>query len=98
MRAPCAVYPILQLLRRLGDEPDDGEGMTKMLAPPSLVAFGKGKKGKRGHGEGVVLMKMDQLKTDVRRVLYGFNDANCLPLVRKKIERLGVPPRLVDGL
>lgn len=91
----------LQLLRRLDDEPDDGEEMTATTAPPSPVASGKKhKKSKQGNGDGrgVVVVKMDQLKKDVQRVLYAFNDANCLPLARKKIERLGVPPRLLDGL
>ena len=41
---------------------------------------------------------MAQLKQDVRRVLYAINDANCLPIARKKIERLGVPARLMEGL
>lgn len=55
----------------------------------------KPKKAKATEGERVT---MARLKKDVRRVLYAFNDANCLPLVRKKIEWLGVPARLMEGL
>lgn len=39
----------------------------------------------------------EELKKDACRVLYLFDDANCLHLVRKGIERLGVP-HLLDGL
>lgn len=81
----------VQLLRRLDNEPGDGEITVMPLAAPGK----KNKKAKETVGE---LVTTAQLKKNVRRVLYDFDDANCLPLARKKIERLGVPARLLEGL
>lgn len=65
------------------------------MTPPAAPGK-KPKKAKAAEGERRVTMA--ELKKDARRVLYAFNDANCLPLARKKIERLGVPARLMEGL
>lgn len=88
---PAICCATLQLLRRLEDEPDDGEITVVPLAAP-------GKKRESSKETGGARVTMAQLKKDVRRVLYAFDDANCLPLARKKVERLGVPARLMEGL
>lgn len=49
-------------------------------------------------GDPVVVVMLEQLKKDVRRVLYSYDDANCLPIVQRKIVKLGVPTGLLDGL
>lgn len=63
---------------------------------PPAAPGKKRKKSEKKTEEGHV-RTMAQLKKDVRRVLYAFDDANCLPLAREKIERLGVPARLLEG-
>ncbi|CAM9332790.1 unnamed protein product [Ectocarpus sp. 6 AP-2014] len=93
-----------ELLRRL-DEYGDGNGEEIALLPPppppTAASGKKAKKAKRREalgGDPVVVVTLDQLKRDVRRVLYSYDDANCLPVVQRKIVKLGVPMNLLDGL
>ncbi|CAM9404457.1 unnamed protein product [Ectocarpus fasciculatus] len=92
-----------ELLRRLDEYGDDnGEEIALLPPPPPTAASGKkAKRAKRQEalgGDPVVVMTLDQLKKEVRRVLYSYDDANCLPVVQKKIIELGVPAGLLRGL
>ncbi|CAM9113857.1 unnamed protein product [Scytosiphon promiscuus] len=99
-----------ELLRRLDDEGGEGIEVLPLSCHPAASTNKKTTTrkagqdelvgGSEGAGGGVrmVVVTPAQLKTDVRRALYWYDDANCLPLARKKIEKLGIPRRLVEGL
>ncbi|CAM9178589.1 unnamed protein product, partial [Hapterophycus canaliculatus] len=101
-----------ELLCRLDDEGGEEIEVLSLSPRPSAASATKGKTRKKkggdvqlgagsgGAGEGAttVVVTLEQLKTDVRRVLYSYDDANCLPLARKKIQNLGIPQRLMEGL
>jgi len=88
-----------QLLRRLEAEPDGGEITVTPFDASEKKKTKKGKTRERGkEEEGARLATWGQLKKDVRRALYAYDDANCLPLAVKEIQRLGVPPRFWEDL
>lgn len=93
-----------ELLRGLDNEPDGAEITVAIPLDGSEEEKKDKKRGKKrkaegaSRGEGAVAVTVDQLKKDVRRTLYAYDDANCLPVVVTEIKRLGVPPRLMEGL
>ncbi len=56
------------------------------------------KKGAGKEEEGARVVTWCELKKDVRRALYAYDDANCLPLAAMEIQRLGVPRRFWEDL
>lgn len=104
---PCS---LLQLLRRVDDEGGEEIEVFPIFSHPADASTKKDKATKKGGDDGLVggsggagegvtkVVTPEQLKRDVRRVLYWYDDANCLPLVRKGIEKLGIPQHLMEGL
>lgn len=90
-----------EVLRRLDEGGVVGAaGIASEASGVEWVEWGDvsaSKAGGGGEGEGAEAMDLDLTKKEVRRVLYSFEDANCLPLALKGIEKLGIP-KLVEGL